>query len=177
MNTPLIIINRYLLAEGGQSQGLVQGPQDSSDAGDIWHLASEGDEKQVGGGYKLGDRGDSHRDSKTGGLSTVKGDEVNPKQTYKLSTPTREEGGKGFLERVRSSPTEFKNWLYGAGGGGEDSAVESMTSKNKDEIGEMGGGGDIAVEENAPGNKTETEEGNQSQEIGAMGALGTVQER
>ena len=70
---------------------------------------------------------------------------------------------------MRSSPTEFKNWLYGAGGGGEDSAVESMTSKNKDEIGEMGGGGDIAVEENAPGNKTETEEGNQSQDIGAMG--------
>ena len=43
-----------------------------------------------------------------------------------------------------------------------------MTTINKDEIGEMGGGGDIAVEENAPGNKTETEEGNQSQEIGEM---------
>ena len=54
-------------AEGGQSQGLVQGPQDSSDGGDIWHLASEGDEMQVGGGYKQGDRGDRHRDSKTGG--------------------------------------------------------------------------------------------------------------
>ena len=147
----------------------MQGPQDSSDGGDIWHLASEGDEMQVGGGYKQGDRGDSHRDSKTGGLSTVKGDQGNPKQTSKISTPTREEGGKGFLDRVRSSPTEFKNWLYGAGGGGEDSAVESMTSKNEDEIGEMGGGGDIAVEENAPGNKTETEEGNQSQDIGAMG--------
>ena len=164
-------------AEGGQSQGLVQGPQDSSDGGDIWHLASEGDEMQVGGGYKQGDRGDSHQDSKTGGLSTVKGDQGNPKQTSKISTPTREEGGKGFLDRVRSSPAEFKNWLYGAGGGGEDSAVESMTSKNEDEIGEMGGGGDIAVEENAPGNKTETEEGNQSQDIGAMGGLETAQER
>ena len=44
-----------------------------------------------------------------------------------------------------------------------------MITKNKNEKGEMGGGEDIAVEENAPGNKTETEGGNQSQDIGAMG--------
>ena len=106
-------------------------------------------------------------------LLTVKGGEVNPEQTSKVSTPTREKEGKGFFDKVRSSPRELKiyaySWLYRAGGVGEDSAIESTITKNKDEIGEMGGGGDIAVEENAPGNKAETGEGNQSQEIGAMG--------
>ena len=80
------------------------------------------------------------------------------------------------MEKVRSSPTELKNyavnWFYGAGGGGEGSAVESMITKNKNVKGGMGGGGDIAVDENAPGNKAETGEGNQSQEIGAMGGGG-----
>ena len=74
---------------------------------------------------------------------------------------------------MRSSPTEFKNyacsWLYGAGGGGDGSAVESMTTKNKDEKEEMGSNENIAGEENAPGNKAETGEGNQSQETGTVG--------
>ena len=38
------------VAEGGQSQGVVQGPQDTSDRGDIWHLAPEVGEIKVGGG-------------------------------------------------------------------------------------------------------------------------------
>ena len=53
-------------------------------------------------------------------LITVRVGEVNPKQTSKVSPPTREKGGKGFLDKVRSLPAEFKNyainWLYGAGG-------------------------------------------------------------
>ena len=61
------------LTEGGRSQDIVKGPQDQSDGGDIWHLASEGDEIEVGRGQESGDRGDNQQDSKTGVSITVKG--------------------------------------------------------------------------------------------------------
>ena len=89
------------LTEGGRSQDIVKGPQDQSDGGDIWHLASEGDEIEVGRGLKPGDRGDNQQHSKTGVSVSVNGGEVNLEQTSKVSTPTREKGERGFFEKVR----------------------------------------------------------------------------
>ena len=118
--------------EGGQNQGIVQGPQDTSNGDDIWHLAPEVGEIKLGRGQKSGNRGNSHQDPdkenwgelndtqssdpKTGVTISAKEGEENTK----VSTPTREKEGKGFMEKVRTSPIELTNyavnWFYRAGG-------------------------------------------------------------